>query len=74
MMLKHLLLGSGFISKSFSALLMMVDMAPRKKRALVGLTAPGWLKADSRALRSCNNKAPTAAAAAAAAVSVGLCL
>jgi hypothetical protein len=53
MMEKQRLLGSGFTPRSVSARLMMVDMAPRKKRALAGSTAPGCAKTASRALRSC---------------------
>lgn len=53
MMLKHLLLGRGLMSRSVRALLMMVVIAPLKKRALLGRTAPGWANTPSSALRSC---------------------
>jgi hypothetical protein len=41
MMLKHLLLGRAFTPRSPSDRVMMVDMAPLKKRARLGITAPG---------------------------------
>lgn len=53
MMLKQRLLGSGLMPSSLSALLMMVVIWPRKKRTLVGSTAPSWLNTASSALRSC---------------------
>jgi hypothetical protein len=63
MMEKQRRLGSGLMPTSFSALLMMVCIWPRKKRARWGATAPGCPSTASSALRSCGEEAAAAVGA-----------
>ena len=51
---KQRLLGIGLMSRSVRALLMMVCIWARKKRTLLGFTAPSWFKISASAIRNCS--------------------
>lgn len=53
MTVKQRRLGTALMPTSVNALVMMVCIWPRKKRALSGFCAPGRARMDSMALRSC---------------------